>query len=80
MFGGETFETGVARVRRTRAFVMVLLVVAAGLALLLGAGGLYGVATYTVVQRRREVVDAIAEDPTSPSARRRYSRHASPRG
>ena len=44
----ETFETRVGRARGRRAFVMVLLVVAAGLALLLGAVGLYGIVSYTV--------------------------------
>ena len=48
VIGVETFETRVGRARGTRAFVMVLLVVAAGLALLLGAVGLYGVVSYTV--------------------------------
>ena len=56
----ETLETLVGRARAERAFVMVLLVIAAGLALLLGSVGLYGVVSYTVAQRRREIAIRLA--------------------
>ena len=56
----ETLETLVGRARGERAFVMVLLVIAAALALLLGSIGLYGVVSYMVAQRRREIAIRMA--------------------
>ena len=56
----ETLETLVGRARGERAFVMVLLIIAAGLALLLGSVGLYGVVSWTVAQRRREIAIRMA--------------------
>ena len=58
--GIETLETLVGRARGERAFVMVLLVIAAALALLLGSIGLYGVVSYMVAQRRREIAIRMA--------------------
>ncbi len=58
--GIETLENLVGRARGERAFVMVLLVIAAALALLLGLIGLYGVVSYMVAQRRREIAIRMA--------------------
>lgn len=56
----ETLETLIARSQQERVFVMALLAVAAALALLLGAVGLYGVVAYMVAQRQRELAIRLA--------------------
>ena len=56
----ETLETLVGRARGERAFVMTLLAISAGLALLLGSVGLYGVVSCMVVQRGREIAIRMA--------------------
>lgn len=56
----ESLETLVGRARAERAFTMTLLAVSAALALLLGSVGLYGVVSYMVARRRREIAIRMA--------------------
>ena len=55
-----TLETLVARANAQRMFIMVLLLITATLAVLLGTVGLYGVISYIVAQRYRDIAIRIA--------------------
>ena len=70
VFDVETLETLVGQGRETQAFVTVLLIAAAALALLLGAVGLYGVVSYTVAERWSEMAIRMAVGAQRADVRR----------
>jgi predicted permease len=68
---GEIYDRSMART----SFTMVLLAVASGMALLLGVVGIYGVISYAVTQRTREIGIRIALGAPGRTVQAMFVRH-----
>jgi ABC-type antimicrobial peptide transport system permease subunit len=67
----EIYDASLART----SFTLVMLAIAGGMALLLGVAGIYGVISYAVSQRRREIGIRIALGAPSPAITGLFVRH-----
>ena len=75
LFGIQTMEQTLSASLSTRRFLMILSVIFAGVALVLGTVGVYGVLAYLVGQRRREIAIRAALGATRSEVIRLVLKH-----